>query len=389
MKITVAGLGYVGRPNAIVLAQCAEVTAFDISLFARTSFWEIEEQVSEYNSDRLSSFSTRPIVCDDQKDAYSSADVVIICTPTDYDPETGKFNTSSVEQVISTALRYRSDTTFIVRSTVPIGFTENLRVRFNHPDIFFVPEFLREGDGLWDTLNPSRIVLGGHNDKLSRVAEFFSQMAEKSDFEVFETDPTTAESVKLFANSYLALRVAFFNELDSFALVNGADPRMLIKGICSDPRIGEYYNNPSFGFGGYCLPKDSKQLDFHFRENQVPQDLVSATIASNQTRKQFIVDQVLSRSPKTVGIYRLAMKAGSTNSRESAILQIVEKLVGANVNVVLFEPELDCELPAGVSLVEDIDVLKTKSELILANRTSDDLSDVAHKLFTRDIFNES
>lgn len=386
MKIAVIGTGYVGLSNAIILAQHNEVTAVDIDrhkidLINAGKSPIQDDDIAEYLRDKNLSLQATT----DMQTACESAEFVIIATPTNFDTQTMHFDTSSVEAVMAKALDYCHDSTIIIKSTIPVGFVEEQRKKFGTRRIIFSPEFLREGRALYDNLHPSRIIIGDKSEKAKQYAELLTAAAIKKDVPVLFTNPSEAESVKLFANAYLAMRVAFFNELDTYAEIHGLHTGEIIKGISLDPRIGDYYNNPSFGYGGYCLPKDTKQLLANF-EN-VPSDLIGAIVEANSTRIQHIADTLLSRKPRTVGIYRLTMKAGSDNFRQSAIRGVISHLLDAEVHILIYEPSITDQQFEGLDVVSDLDDFKRRANVIVANRHSDTLSDVAHKVYSRDIFN--
>ena len=385
MKIAVFGLGYVGLSNAVLLAQHNRVAAVDLSaervasVNARLSpieDKELEEWLRERDLD-LHATTDGPAACAD-------ADFVIVATPTDYDEKTNFFDTSSVESVIALASAANPDATIVVKSTVPVGFIRRMRQHFGTDQILFCPEFLREGQALYDNLYPSRIVVGAQTDAAKHFAKLLVDGAIAQDVPVLFTDAEEAESIKLFANTFLALRVAFFNELDSYALSQGMNTRQIIEGLGLDPRIGMHYNNPSFGYGGYCLPKDTKQLLANFSD--IPQNLMRAVVDANHTRKDFIARQIEATNPQTVGIYRLVMKAGSDNFRQSSVQGVIKRLRAKGTRVIIFEPVLDTPQFWECEIVDDLDTFKAQSDVIVANRTSDELSDVAEKVFTRDIF---
>ncbi|KGJ10142.1 nucleotide sugar dehydrogenase (plasmid) [Paracoccus versutus] len=385
MRIAVAGLGYVGLANAVLLAQNHEVTGIDLS----------PERVAQVNAGKS------PVVDDELTDwlrrrnprlratldgdaAYRGADVVIIATPTDYDPLAHSFDTSSVRSVIAQVAAVNPQAAIVVRSTVPVGFTAAQAEASGGARIVFVPEFLREGMALHDSLHPSRIVVGERSDRGRRIAALFLEGALRNDVEVLLTDPSEAEAIKLFSNTCLAMRVAFFNELDSYALARGLDSRQIIRGVCLDPRIGAHYNNPSFGYGGYCLPKDSKQLLANY--GQVPQNLITAIVDANRTRKDFLAEQIIAAAPATVGIYRLVTKAGSDNFRQSAVQGIMKRIKAKGIEVIVHEPELHEDRFFGSKVQPDLQSFKAECDLILANRHSPALDDVQDKVFTRDLF---
>lgn len=385
MKIAVAGAGYVGIANALLLAKNNEVVLLDIDCNKVDQINAGVSPIKDYEIEEALRIGEAKVHATmDPNKAFSNADFVLISTPTDYDLEEGNFDTSSIEDVLDKSMYFNKDSFIVIKSTVPVGYTEGLRTKYNNPNIIFSPEFLREGKALFDILNPSRIIIGDKTEKAKTFGSLLIEGAIRKDAPILYMNSTEAEAIKLFANTYLAMRIAFFNELDTFAELMDLDSSQIIQGVCLDPRIGDYYNNPSFGYGGYCLPKDTVQLLSMY--NSIPQNIISAVVNANSVRKKHIVDTVVNKNPEIVGIYRLTMKKNSDNFRQSAIISIIDQLTIRGIEVIIYEPELNTEEFLNARVYKNLDKFKAASKLILANRITEELADSEDKVYTRDIF---
>lgn len=388
MKISIIGIGYVGLSNALVLSQFNDVVAFDLSTekvkMLNNGISPIEDkEATNFLSNKDKNLNFRATT--DSNEAYENAELIIIATPTDYDSDNNFFDTSSVELVIQNAISINSKALLVIKSTVPVGFTEKIKKQFNTDNIIFCPEFLREGTALHDNLFPSRIIIGEKSERSKKIAKLFVDASMKDDVEVFYTNSSEAEAVKLFSNTYLAMRIAFFNELDSYAESHNLDTKDIIKGVCSDKRIGSHYNNPSFGYGGYCLPKDTKQLRANYQN--IPNSLISSIVEANSVRKDYIAEEIIKKNPKIVGVYRLIMKTGSDNFRSSSIQGVMKRIKSKGIKVIVYEPVISEKFFFNSKVVKNLDEFKDQSDLIIANRINNEIYDVLNKVYTRDLFN--